>query len=75
MTAQDLKRKLVDRIGNELLKKNIASEDFLNFAQAICILIDCEMYEKEIYAHTQQESNEFNLDEFWKGLLNPKKKD
>lgn len=42
MTLQEVKSKLIDKIGDELIKDNIPSEAFVHYAEAITILIDYE---------------------------------
>lgn len=83
MTIHELKRKLIDRLGEELLKKNIKSDDFVHFATAVHILFVCEEYEylEKITAETEQSKDEptikkIDLKELFNGisgLYNPKK--
>lgn len=78
MTVQKLKQRLIDRIGDELLKPGIESQDFINFAQAVFILMDSEICHGEHSNDTEQSNEKFDLDKFWGDMANlykPNKKD
>lgn len=44
MTIYEVKRKLIDRLGSAMSEKDISSEDFVNLAEAVYILLDAEEY-------------------------------
>lgn len=48
MTLKEVKKKLLDKLSNELQKDNIPSEDYINFAEAVCLLEDCDMDDCDI---------------------------
>lgn len=70
LTIEKLKQRLIDRLGEELLKEKIPSEEYVNYAQAILILTDIEIYNMESFPDTEQSADKFDLDKFWSGLVN-----
>lgn len=69
----EVKNKLVDKIGVALLRDN-TSEDFVNLAQAVYILLNCEEYNylKEFNNETEAEptlpKNWLDVEKLFEGL-------
>lgn len=74
MTVKELKERLVDIIGKELLKDNVRSEDFKNFAEAIYTLMCIELAEEETQGYLPEPAHNTDIDELFSSLFNKDKK-